>query len=296
MDSKEREKWLEAGVVGKAIRECGVSLAKPGESILKIAREIEKKANSMGAKMAFPPNLSINQIAAHYTPKFNDTITLKAGDVLKIDVGASIDGFLSDTAATVVVGEKENELAKAAKDALSDAISMVKPGIRINELSQAIEKRIKQAGFSPIVNLGGHGIKRYEIHEGDFIPNTTTNSGRLLREEGVFAIEPFATTGGGYVIDSSEVQILMENHPKAPRSKLGREILDFVSKEYHGLPFAKRWIIEKFGQFSELELKNLVLAGSLYEFNVLKERDNGLVSQFEHTLLLDKGEVTVTTI
>ncbi|MCL5101723.1 MAG: type II methionyl aminopeptidase [Candidatus Parvarchaeota archaeon] len=296
MEDKEKEKWLLAGKIGKEARELGISLAKPGTSLLSIARTIENKITEAGGRPSFPPNLSVNQVAAHYTPKFNDTTTLKVGDILKVDVGASIDGFLSDTAATVVVGGEENVLVKATREALEDAIKIVNPGIRINEISQVIEKRIRSYSLSPIVNLGGHGLKRYEIHEGDFIPNATTNSSKILRSEGAIAIEPFATTGGGYVIDSSDVQILMFNGGKAPRSKLGRDILDFIKMEYHTLPFAKRWIMEKFGPFSELEIKNLVLSGALYEFNVLKEKDNGIVAQFEHTILFDKGEVTVTTL
>ncbi len=296
MEAQEKEKWILAGKAGKEVREYAVSLVKPGESLLRLAREIEKKMTELNVKPAFPPNLSINQIAAHYTPKFNDEIMLKEGDILKIDVGASIDGFVSDTAATVVVGQKNNDLVKAAHSALAEAIKVAKPGGRIDDISHAIEEKIRSYGFSPIVNLGGHGIKRYEIHEGDFIPNCSNGSNKLLRKEGVIAIEPFATTGGGYVVDSSEVQILMLNNSRTPRSKLGREIFDFISKEYHGLPFAKRWILEKFGNFAELELKSMVGSGALYEFNVLKERDNGLVAQFEHTLLFDSGEVIVTTM
>lgn len=296
MDSKEKEKWIEAGKVGKAMRDFGASLAKPGASLLSIAEGIEKKAAEMNARPGFPPNLSLNQIAAHYTPKFNDQTLLKEGDVLKIDVGASVDGYLSDTAVTVVVGREENELVKAAREALEDAVKIVRPGSRIDDISSAIEKRIKSYGLSPIVNLGGHGLKRYEIHEGEFIPNTVINSARTLRDDGAIAIEPFATTGGGYVIDSSEVQILMMQQYKPVRSKLGREIIDFVSKEYNGLPFAKRWILKKFGPVAELEMKGLVSSGALYEFNVLKEKDNGLVSQFEHTVLFDSGEATITTL
>ncbi len=296
MEAQEREKWILAGKAGKTIREYAVSLVKPGESLLRLAREIEKKMAELNVKPAFPPNLSINQIAAHYTPKFNDEIVLKEGDILKIDVGASIDGFVSDTAATVVVGQNNNDLVKAAHAALAEAIKVAKPVGKIDDISHAIEETIRSRGFSPIVNLGGHGIKRYEIHEGDFIPNCATGSKKTLRKEGVIAIEPFATTGGGYVVDSSEVQILMLNNLKSPRAKLGREILDFISKEYHGLPFAKRWILEKFGKFADLELKGMVNSGALYEFNVLKERDNGLVAQFEHTLLFDSGEVIVTTM
>ena len=296
MEEKEKEKWLEAGRIGRLAREYGLSLAKPGASLLQIAKGIEHKIEELHAKPAFPPNLSLNYIAAHYTPRFNDQIVLREGDILKVDVGASVDGFLSDTAATLVVGEPDNDLVKAAREALEEALKVAAPGVRINEISHVIEKKIKSYGLSPIVNLGRHEIKRGGIHEGEFIPNSPTNSSKTLIDEGVIAIEPFATNGGGYVIDGADVQILMLDDAKAAvRSKLGRSIIEFISSQYNRLPFAKRWIIEKFGNLAELELKSLVLAGALYEFNVLKEKDNGLVSQFEHTLLFDKGETIITT-
>jgi methionyl aminopeptidase len=296
MDKEEKKKWLDAGKVGKEVREYAVSLVKPGLSLLDLAREIEKKTASLGAKPAFPPNLSINQIAAHYTPKYNDQTILQKGDMLKIDVGASIDGFLSDTAATVVAGEGDSDLLKAPREALEEAIKIATPGARIDDISRAIENKIRSYNLSPIVNLGGHGISRYEVHEGEFIANVTTNSSKLLRREGVIAIEPFATSGGGYVVDSPEVQILMLESGRQPRSSLGRQILEHISSEYKRLPFSKRWIIEKFGQIAELELRNLIREGILYEFNALKEKDNGLVSQFEHTILFDEGKAIVTTL
>ncbi|MCL5009748.1 MAG: type II methionyl aminopeptidase [Candidatus Parvarchaeota archaeon] len=296
MDPTEKEKWLEAGKIGKTIRDYAVSISKPGTLLLDLAKEIEKKTSELGAKPAFPPNLSINQIAAHYTPKYNDKTLLQEGDVLKIDVGASVDGFLSDTAATVVIGGEEIDLLKATREALEEAIKLARPGAKVDDISRAIETKIKSYNLSPIVNLGGHGLNRYEVHEGEFIANSVTNSSKTLRVEGAIAIEPFATTGGGYVIDSPEVQILMLERHKQTRSRLGRQILEFIESEYKTMPFSKRWIVEKFGVISEIELKNLVREGALYEFNVLKEKDNGLVSQFEHTLLFDNGEVIVTTL
>ena len=295
MEKDERDKWLEAGRVGKEIREYGISLAKPGVPILDIAREIEKKTSEMGAKTAFPPNLSINTIAAHYTPKAGDTILLSKGDILKIDVGASIDGYLSDTAATLVVGESENPLCRAAREALEKAIEKVKPGAPIDNISRVIEQVIRDAGFSPISNLGGHGVGKYDLHESGFIPNIGGHSSGMIKRDGVIAIEPFATTGNGYVTESSEIQILAFKDDKPVRSKLGRDILEFVKKEYNELPFAKRWIVEKFGKLSELELKTLVRSGAMMEFNVLREESGGLVSQFEHSILIDGDEVIVTT-
>jgi Methionine aminopeptidase len=173
---------------------------------------------------------------------------------------------------------------------------MIKPGIAVSEISNVIEDKISSFGFSPIVNLGGHGIGRYSLHEGEFISNSKNYAGSFLRKEGVVAVEPFATNGGGYVIDSAEVQIYQLASNKNVRSSLGREILKYIAEEYKELPFAKRWIINKFGRLAEIEIRNLVAIGSLHEFNVLKEKDNGLVSQFEHSFLFDEGKVVVTTL
>jgi methionyl aminopeptidase len=296
MEKEERDKWLLAGKIGKEIRELGISMCVPGAKIIDIAEAIEKRTVERGAKPSFPPNISINQIAAHYTPKFDDKTELSKGDIVKIDVGASVDGYLSDTAASVAVGEKDNKLVNSTKEALEAVVKMIKPGMAIHEISTVIDDTISSSGFSPIVNLGGHGVGRYSLHEGEFISNSKNYSGSFLRKEGVVAVEPFATTGGGYVIDSAEVQIYQLASNKNVRSSLGRDILKYISEEYNELPFAKRWVITKFGKFAEIEIRNLVAAGALNEFNVLKEKDNGLVSQFEHSFLFDGETVTVTTL
>ncbi|MEM0144079.1 MAG: type II methionyl aminopeptidase [Candidatus Parvarchaeum sp.] len=296
MEKEEKEKWLLAGKIGKEIRELGISLCVPGARLLDIAEAIEKRTLDRGAKPSFPPNISINQIAAHYTPKYDDKTELKKGDIVKIDVGASVDGYLSDTAASVSVGESENKLVSATKEALDSVVKMIKPGMAVSEISTVIDDKITSFGFSPIVNLGGHGIGRYSLHEGEFISNSKNYSGSFIRKEGVVAVEPFATNGSGYVIDSAEVQIYQLIAKKSVRSALGREILKYISEEYNQLPFAKRWIINKFGKLAEIEMKNLVATGTLHEFNVLKEKENGLVSQFEHSFLFDGSDVVVTTL
>ena len=128
MEHEEREKWLLAGRIGKEVREYGIKLARPGESLLSIAKELEKKTKELGGIPAFPPNLSVNSVAAHYTPKVSDETVLKEGDVLKIDVGACVDGFLSDTASTLIVGKNDDRLVRSSKEALEKAINSIKPG------------------------------------------------------------------------------------------------------------------------------------------------------------------------
>ena len=295
MDKEEKEKWLLAGKIGKEVRQYAVSLAVPGESLLDIARKTDEKIREYGAKPAFPINISINNIAAHDHPNIDDERKLKEGDIVKIDLGASIDGYLSDTAETVVVGGGSNKLVEASRDALNAVIGIIKPEMEIDVISETIEKTVRSYGFSPIVNLGGHGIKRFDLHAHDFIPNVNQHTGKRLIKEGVIAVEPFVTNGEGYVIDSSEVKILMLQKEKPVRDPSARKVLEYVKSEYNTLPFARRWIEERFGAMSNYAIKSLVSAGVLYEFHVLKEASGGLVTQFEHTFLFDEGKVIVTT-
>ncbi len=295
MDEEEKEKWIRAGRIGKEVREYAASIVRPDMKMLDLAIKIEEKFYSLGAKLAFPPNLSINDLAAHYSPKFDDQLILRKGDTLKIDIGASIDGCLSDTATTVVVGEKSTPLVDASREALENVVKIIKPGMNIDIIGETIEKTIRDRGFSPIVNLGGHGLTKYNVHEGEFIPNVNQSSGKKLRSEGVVAVEPFATTGNGYVIDSTPGEIFMFQSKRSIRDKVARDILDYIESEYRTLPFSRRWIIDKFGKVANYALDVLVNSKALYRFPVLKEESGGIVSQFEHTFLFDKGEVIVTT-
>ncbi len=296
MNDEELEKWILAGKIGKEIREYAISLVKPGVKIIDIAKSVDARFLEYKARPAFPINISVNNIAAHYHPIKDDGSVLKIGDIVKIDVGASIDGYLSDTAATVLVGGGDNSLIKTSKEALDAVIDSIKPGMEIDKISSLIEDMIRKNGLKPIVNLGGHGIGRYNLHAYDFIPNVNQNTHKNLIKEGVIAVEPFVTDGVGYVIDDANVNILMLDHYKPVRDVNARKVLEFIKNEYHELPFARRWIDETFGPISEYALRLLVSMGILYEFHVLKEESGANVAQFEHTILFHDGEVIVTTL
>lgn len=296
MDESEKEKWIKVGKIGKEAREYAASIVRPGMALLDLAEKIEDKFSQLGSKLAFPPNLSVNEIAAHYSPGLDDQTVLKEGDMLKIDIGANVDGCLSDTAATVVVGEKPSPLVDASREALENVVRMIKPGISTDKIGKVIEKAIRDREFSPIVNLGGHGLNLYNVHEGEFIPNVDQQSGKKLRTEGVVAVEPFATTGSGYVVESTSGEIFMLQSDRKVRDKTARDILEFIKSEYRTLPFSRRWIVKRYGKIANYALDVLSMNNALYRFPVLKEGSGGNVSQFEHTFLFDKGEVVVTTL
>ncbi|WP_430515100.1 type II methionyl aminopeptidase [Pyrococcus woesei] len=293
----DTEKLMKAGEIAKKVREKAIKLARPGMLLLELAESIEKMIMELGGKPAFPVNLSINEIAAHYTPYKGDTTVLKEGDYLKIDVGVHIDGYIADTAVTVRVGMEEDELMEAAKEALNAAISVARAGVEIKELGKAIENEIRKRGFNPIVNLSGHKIERYKLHAGISIPNIyRPHDNYVLKEGDVFAIEPFATTGAGQVIEVPPTLIYMYVRDAPVRMVQARFLLAKIKREYKTLPFAYRWLQNEMpeGQL-KLALKTLEKAGSIYGYPVLKEIRNGIVTQFEHTIIVEKDSVIVTT-
>lgn len=294
MEKEILEKYIKAGrIAAKVIDNCKY-LVKPGKNILELAEEIERNIINLGGEPAFPVNIGINNIAAHYTPEKKESISFKEGDIVKIDVGVHIDGYIGDTAITISLGDHK-ELVEASRKALEEAIKIIKPGVKINEISEVVQKTIESFGFKPIKNLTGHGLDRYNIHSEPQIPNVVGSNNYVLKEDDVIAIEPFATTGLGFVKDLEDARIfsvLIDKNQKI-RSLEAREIYSFGANR-NGLPFPSRWI-----ELSEIKfrlgIKELKIKEMIHPYYILAEDDKALVSQFEHTLIV-RDKPIITTI
>lgn len=285
----EIKKYLDAGKIGKEAREMGAELIKEGASYYDVANRVEKYIIDSGAFPAFPVNLSTNHIAAHYSPLKGDNLYFKRGDVVKLDLGAHIDGYISDTAVTVEVGSNHwEELIEASRSALKAAIKTLRPGVEIREVSRAIEEEIKIRGFNPIYNLTGHGLARYDLHHGISIPNYDDGTHTRLLPGMAFAIEPFATNGKGHVKNGKggNIYILLKTQNL---DGFYRELFE----KFKTLPFAARWCSHE-ENYLEL-LSSGVKYGILYHFPVLHERKKYMVAQTEHTFLMTNEGVIVTT-
>jgi len=287
-----KEKILEAGKIASQVRAYAKMIIKKNVSLLEIAEKIEDKIFELGGKPAFPVNLSINEVAAHFTPYHEDE-TLAHG-LLKIDFGVHIDGWIADTAFSVDLenSDENKKLILASEKALEEAIK-ISNNKTTNEIGGKISETINSYGFTPIINLGGHGLGQYDFHAEPFIPNIDNNNGKELKK-GLYAIEPFATNGNGKVHDGKPHGIYILINNKNVRNPVAREILKFVEKEYPELPFASRWIVRKFGSKALFALNQLEQNGNLHHFPQLIESSKGIVAQSEHTILIDK-EVIVTT-
>jgi methionyl aminopeptidase len=292
MTPEETQKILKAGNIAKQVREYAKSIIKKDKPLLEIAEAIEEKIIELGGKPAFPTNLSIDDIAAHYTPSYNDENTARG--LLKVDFGVHINGFPSDTAFSIDLenSEENKKLIIAAEDALNSAALVIKKGTKTNKIGKAIQQTIESHGFSPIINLSGHSMENYELHAGITIPNIDDRR-EIEITEGLYAIEPFATSGNGKVYDGKPSGIYQLAEIKPIRNPTAREVLEYIGDEYETLPFCSRWIIKKFGVKSLIALKQLEEAGILHQFDQLVEISHKPVAQAEHTFLItDKTEIT----
>ena len=150
MQPEVRERYLEAGHIAADVRESCKAFIKPGISLLGLAEKIEELIRSKGAEPVFPANLSLNNIAAHYTPWQMDETKLSESDILKVDIGVHVDGYIGDTAFTISFDERHDKLIAASKSALDEAIKLCKPGALLSDISAKIEETIKGFGFVPI--------------------------------------------------------------------------------------------------------------------------------------------------
>ncbi|MCI4324918.1 MAG: type II methionyl aminopeptidase [Thermoplasmata archaeon] len=281
------ERWRRAARISAEAREVGAAAAVPGARRQDVAEAVERYIRSKGAEPAFPTNLSRNVEAAHFTPPPEDEALLVEGDVLKVDVGAHIDGAIADTAVTVEVGGggRHTNLLRAARDAVEAAIAQVRAGVEVDELSQAIESAIHARGLKPVGNLSGHSIQPYLLHAGKSIPNVSGVSTDVLEEGEVIAIEPFATNGDGAIENGPYGHIQRFRRDPGPSDP----VLQRLFERFRTLPFTARWV-------DPADRPALAKARkSLQTYPVFLESGGGLVSQAEHTVLVTADGVEVLT-
>ncbi len=291
--------YIKAGKIASEVREMVRVKDWVGKSVFEICEEVENEIIKRGAKCAFPVNASINEVAAHYTAEPNDSITIKDTDLVKIDLGAQINGFIADTAVTVCYDAQFDGLVQTAEEALDKAMSMVKIGVKASDIGRAIETTIKQMGFKPIANLSGHSLDQYTIHAGKTIPNIWSVGGFSLSGNAAYACEPFVTTaeGGGFVRNGQIKNIFALNSRKKTKNEEADKMLDFIWENFNMLPFALRWLTKKWEEKEARQLLDqLVKKKAVQAYPVLIEIHEQRVAQAEHTFIPTDDGVTVTTI
>ena len=281
---------MQAGAAAKKILSEGAQRIQVGASLLDVADFVENSILEAGFGIAFPVNISLNEAAAHDTPSPDDTRTFAEGDMVKLDLGVHLDGYIADTACTVDLGDLPL-LCEASIVARDAAIAAVRPGVTIGALGTLVAHEIKSRGFLPVANLTGHGLDQYCLHKGPNVPNIPGSGGAVLEEGMVLAIEPFATTGTGFVHDGRREEIFSQLVRRPVRLPAARKILKEIEGR-NGMPFARRHVHVK---SADLALSRLIHDGIIRSYPVLSDVPGSYVSQAEHTMIVTGDGCIVTT-
>ena len=290
-DAEQYEKHREAGEILSTVRAETVDRIEVGASHLEVAEFAEDRIRELGGKPAFPMNISIDEEAAHGTPGIDDETTF-GEELVNIDIGVHVDGWLADSAITVDLTGEHDDLVAASADALSAAVDLVEAGVSTGELGAAIEEAIDGHGYNPVVNLTGHGLGHWEQHTEPSIPNRAVSQGTTLEAGDVVAIEPFATDGSGKVSEGSTEEIWALEREGRVRDRNARKALEQITEEFRTLPFATRWLDTA---RAEMALRRLARQDIVHGYPVLKEAEGRFVSQKEHTVIVREGGCEVTT-
>src|SRR3989338_2311461 len=294
MEKEVLEKYKKSGDVAARAKILAKKEIKDNTKALDLVENIENFIKKE-ADLAFPVNLSINDMAAHCTPDFDDQTVLKTGDLVKLDLGTQVDGYIADTSVCVRIGESSDPLIKASQDALDSFIKELSPGKTIGELSTLVDEIVVSHGFNPVRNLAGHSLDQYTQHGHLSIPNNKSTLQYKFKEDDVIAMEVFTTNGEGWVVESSPTLIYMFVKLGAIRLKESKFVLKKVVENYKTLPFAKRWLRDTCNPVSpHMALKELVTKGIIVEYPPLREKARGDVAQTEETLIV-KDKPIITT-
>ncbi|MBI2141321.1 type II methionyl aminopeptidase [Candidatus Woesearchaeota archaeon] len=295
VEESDLENWRKAGKISAIALDYGIKLIKKGIPLLEVCDAVDAKIIELGAKPSFPAQISVDHIAAHYCPDADDK-TILDSQVCKLDVGACFEGAMGDNAATVDLGGNYSDLVAASEKALAAAIKVARAGVALGEVGRAIQETIALYGFSPIRNLSGHGLGKFEIHTGPTVPNFDNGDKTVLQENEVIAIEPFATTGKGVIYESSNAQVFMQVSDKQTREPAVRKVLEKI-RSYGKLPFARRWLLKEFPAIKvALAVRILGQQGIIHSFPPLIEEAKGIVSQAEKTVLVKRDGCEVLTV
>ncbi len=298
------EKYEKSGQILAKTLEFAESIIKPGMKLLDIAEQTEEYIRKHKALPAFPLNISINEIAAHYSPTIQDVSVIPEKSIVKIDCGVSVDGYLTDAARTIVLDKKWKPMKDLARKALNDALDIVKVNESVFKVGEIVQKTIEKEGFKPIVNLSGHSLSHYSLHDGISIPNYSVSkeardSSHVFKAGNAYAIEPFVTSGIGRVVDT-EQETIFRHYREIDASVLPnqiREIYRYIDENFHGLPFSWRWVYN--AGFSKEKIHktklSLLKRNIVHGYPVLVEATDSPVTQEEETIFINEDKITILT-
>jgi methionyl aminopeptidase len=292
------QNFIKAGEITREVRKAVESRNWQGKTYLEICNFVENSIRDRGGAPAFPCNVCAGYSAAHYTAEIDDQRTVDQRTILKVDIGAQVDGYPSDTSVTLCYDEDLYDLVDATRSALSEALKIVKNGSRTSDVGRVVESYATRRGYIPISNLSGHSLDQYVVHSGTSVPNVWSPSPASFRSDRVYAIEPFFTLkdGSGIVVEGKNANIFsIVSRKKISDQKLNK-LMELIWSRCKTLPFAARWFTDEFSKEDlTLGLKQLQKMKLIRSYPELLEAKQRPVAQAEHTIATSASGVTILT-
>ncbi|EPE08308.1 methionine aminopeptidase [Ophiostoma piceae UAMH 11346] len=295
----------------RQVRQWAQKNIKPGQSLTEIANGIEdsvralvghqglEEGDAMVAGMGFPTGLNLDHIAAHYSPNAGNKTILQESNVMKVDIGVHMGGYIVDSAFTIAFDPKYDNLLEAVREATNTGIREAGIDVRLGEIGELIQETMESYEIEldgttypikAIRNLNGHTIDQYKIHGGKSVPIVKSNDMTKMEEGEVYAIETFGSTGNGYVRDEGECSHYAKR-ADAPanvplRLTSAKTVLSVINKNFGTLPFCRRYIDRLGHDKYLLGLNNLVASNIVEAYPPLVDKKGSYTAQYEHTILL----------
>ncbi|MCJ1321913.1 Methionine aminopeptidase 2 [Xylographa vitiligo] len=302
--------YRQGAEIHRQVRQWAQKNIKPGQTLTEIAEGIEdgvraltghnglEEGDNIKGGIGFPTGLNLNHIAAHYSPNAGNKTVLQYGDVMKVDFGVHVNGWIVDSAWTLTFDPVYDNLLAAVRDGTNTGIKEAGIDVRMSDIGAAIQEAMESYEVELngqtypvkcIRNLNGHDIVQHSIHGGKSVPIVKGGDQTKMEEGEVFAIETFGSTGKGYVRDDLETSHYAKK-PDAPNVSLrvssARTLLNVINKNFGTLPFCRRYL-DRLGQDKYLlGLNNLVSSGIVEAYPPLVDIKGSYTAQFEHTILL----------
>lgn len=319
LDRQQNNRWEDfrkGAEIHRRVRHKAQSSIRAGMSMTEIADLIENSVRSYAAAdhtlkagIGFPTGLSLNHVAAHYTPNTGDKLSLGKDDLMKVDIGVHVNGHICDSAFTMTLNDtgKYDSIMKAVKDATNTGVKEAGIDVRLNDIGEAIQEVMesyemeldgKTYPVKCIKNLNGHNIGDYIIHSGKTVPIVANGDMTKMEEGETFAIETFGSTGRGYVLTEGECSHYSRNQNidgiRVP-SERAKTLLNSITSNFGTLPWCRRYL-ERTGEEKYLfALNQLVRAGIVEEYPPLVDIKGSYTAQYEHTILLHPHKKEVVT-
>ena len=275
--------------------------------------------------IAFPVGVNINNCVAHDSKQPTDNRLIYSGDVLKLDIGVHVDGYLVDSANTIVVDDAEqsspyNVLIDASRDATMCCIMSSGADQSLFELSELVAEIIGSYEIElgkniipivPVQGIGGHLIERYSVHGGDkqkfilSVPDATVQGNQRMVEGEVYAIETYASTGSGNPTQNASINQTthwMVNQHNRNKQRNRKMVKRFHRTELYkkctdrkGLPFSNAWNC-KFNTIGYNVYQLGLDSGELIAYPPLYDMANSRVAQVEHTIGIGENGVEIFSL